>query len=302
MKGANNIKKIKKYKRILMMCIIVIIVSLLFLLASNIQKNKKSFIEAEKIAGETVTIQYELKNVVNEKCKILVTINSSEGIEKIKYLTLDGNEIELSCENKLSAAIDYDAQFQNTYYFTVKQVGENEKVESIYIKMPDTIDFISKMPSPTYQGTSDEYYTIGGYYVGGFNPNLFYRKNGDGTLTSNPVIIASDTGAYTYMYSKNKIESNIKTIDIEVRTRNDGINYGPSYIGLVSNPGANPTWVTNAYVNWNGATTTAWTTYKNTITIPDGINASDYYFEIYLGHVGHAYTMWMDFQTLKGLF
>lgn len=292
-------KKIKNTKILIIFSLIVIII---LLLASNVEKIKNSTIIKKFLEPETQAITYEIKGNNAEKYNALITINSTQGIESIKYINSQGEEIKLDCENKLSVGIDYVVEYQNTYYFTVKRIGEAEKVEAVYIKTPDILDFISKLPSPIYNGTSDEYFNIGGYYVGGFNANSFYKKSGYDGLTTNPVIIASDTGAYTYMYTKNKLESNIRKIEIEVRTRNDGTNYGPAYIGLVSNPGATPTWITNAYVNWNSSTTSSWTTYTNTINIPSEINSTNYYFEVFLGHEGHAYTMWMDFITLKGTY
>lgn len=151
------------------------------------------------------------------------------------------------------------------------------------------------MKISSFTSSGNAYYNI--FQAGGSIFNTGYSG-----LTTYPCIYASNTNSYMYLFSKAPIGYNLKTLSIEVRTRNDGTNNGPCYIGLATNPGTSPTWVTGKYTNWIGATSSSWTTYKTTISIPEGTDTSNYYFGVYLGHSGSAYTMWMDFQNLLGYY
>lgn len=286
-------------QNIFILCCIITIIIVLLILSLNIKKIINTFQNINNLKEETVSdsIGYTISKIQNNNCDILVTITSIKGLEYIKYIDSNNKEIELDCNNKLAISIDYyGAENKINYYFTVKRSGEAEKIEKIYMEIPveQDIDFVSKLTESTFTATGNNYYNIiqsGGAFANGWQG-----------VTTYPTIYSSSTGAYTYLFSKNILGHKLKRIDIEVRTRNDGINWGPASIGIVSNPGSNPTWVEGAYVSWNAAMSPSWTTYKTTINIPDTVDTTNDYFEIYLGHVGTYYTMWMDFQNLKGYF
>lgn len=119
---------------VIFVCIMIVIFSLL--IATNKQKlNINTF--KNKLNAEGQNITYEVKNRKGENVNTLITVNSLQGIESIKYFNNNGEEIELKCGNKLCVAFDYEVQNKNTYYFTVKRLNEVEKIEQISVDLPE---------------------------------------------------------------------------------------------------------------------------------------------------------------------
>ncbi len=70
-------------------------------------------------------------------CKILIKINSADGIETIKYTSpTTRKEIELNARGKITVGIDYKAEDQTDHEFVIKEKGKPEKTEIVHFEVP----------------------------------------------------------------------------------------------------------------------------------------------------------------------
>lgn len=134
MKKENKFK-ICNLKKIIVLFSVIIIITLNLIYSIKIQNVIKKIFNEETLQNESLTssIGYEVKKLDGNNYEILITVSSVNGIESIKYVNENNEEIELSCSKKLKVTIDRKVENLKTYYFTVKRVGENEKIEPLYI-------------------------------------------------------------------------------------------------------------------------------------------------------------------------
>ena len=125
MQKKNKIKKITKKQKIILITGLTFCV--LFFVGLLIKTPINKMIEQRK-KEEKPLIEYEIKAKADEeKYKILVKINGVEGIETVKYKSLQtAEEIEVKCKNKKVLAIDYEVEDQKDYEFKIKLVGKEE--------------------------------------------------------------------------------------------------------------------------------------------------------------------------------
>lgn len=131
---ANLINK-AEMNRIIVISVCIIVIFFL-LITTNKQKSNIDALNS-KLNAQIQNITYEVKNRKGESVYTLITVNSLQGIESVKYFNINGEEIKLNCGNKLCVAFDYEVQNKNTYYFTVKRLNEVEKIEQISVDLPE---------------------------------------------------------------------------------------------------------------------------------------------------------------------
>ena len=120
---------------------IMIIVASILLLASFITVITTQIVNQIRIKQleSKSLIEYEIKEFMEdgETCKVLIKINSVEGIETIKYISQQTkNEVELRCNGKMTVAIDYVAIDKNDYEFKIKLKDKEEQTEILHFEVP----------------------------------------------------------------------------------------------------------------------------------------------------------------------
>ena len=136
MKNAN-----KKFSNFKINKKIMIIVASILLLASFITVITTQIVNQIRIKQleSKSLIEYEIKEFMEdgETCKVLIKINSVEGIETIKYISQQTkNEVELRCNGKMTVAIDYVAIDKNDYEFKIKLKDKEEQTEILHFEVP----------------------------------------------------------------------------------------------------------------------------------------------------------------------
>lgn len=82
-------------------------------------------------------LEYEVKERNDDNCLLLVKVNSTDGIETIKYVdSKNGKPVELACKNKMVVAIDYIAEDRGDYEFKIKLQGKEETTEILHFEFP----------------------------------------------------------------------------------------------------------------------------------------------------------------------
>jgi|GEM_PF-5884894 len=106
----------------------------------NIENNKLNAIKIE----ENKLISYKIYNETDiENIKILVEINSSNGIEYIKL----PNDKKIICNGKKKVGIDYSVKESEDYKFIIKKINEPEQEEKIKVlKAPTLIGIDNQYP------------------------------------------------------------------------------------------------------------------------------------------------------------
>ena len=120
---------------------IMIIVASILLLASFITVITTQIVNQIRIKQleSKSLIEYEIKELMEdgETCKILIKVNSVEGIETIKYISQQTNsEVELKCNGKMTVAIDYVAIDKKDYEFKIKLKDKEEQTEILHFEIP----------------------------------------------------------------------------------------------------------------------------------------------------------------------
>jgi len=136
MKNAN-----KRFSNLKINKKIMLIVTSILLLASFITVITTQIVNQIRIKQleSKSLIEYEIKEFMEdgETCKVLIKINSVEGIETIKYISQQTkNEVELRCNGKMTVAIDYVAIDKNDYEFKIKLKDKEEQTEILHFEVP----------------------------------------------------------------------------------------------------------------------------------------------------------------------
>ena len=136
MKNAN-----KRFSNLKINKKIMLIVASILLLASFITVITTQIVNQIRIKQleSKSLIEYEIKEFMEdgETCKVLIKINSVEGIETIKYISQQTkNEVELRCNGKMTVAIDYVAIDKNDYEFKIKLKDKEEQTEILHFEVP----------------------------------------------------------------------------------------------------------------------------------------------------------------------
>lgn len=127
--------KFKNMKLVISIIIILIALLLSFIMVKTnvIQKVIENLNKEE----ETITdgIYCKVYDNTSDKLKSLIIISRVDGIEKIEYLSDNGNgdTISLNCNNKQQVGIDYEVEIGREYNFKVTSNGE-EKEEKIILE------------------------------------------------------------------------------------------------------------------------------------------------------------------------
>ena len=136
MKNAN-----KRFSNLKINKKIMLIVASILLLASFITVITTQIVNQIRIKQleSKSLIEYEIKELMEdgETCKILIKVNSVEGIETIKYISQQTNsEVELKCNGKMTVAIDYVAIDKKDYEFKIKLKDKEEQTEILHFEIP----------------------------------------------------------------------------------------------------------------------------------------------------------------------
>ena len=136
MKNAN-----KRFSNLKINKKIMLIVASILLLASFITVITTQIVNQIRIKQleSKSLIEYEIKEFMEdgETCKVLIKINSVEGIETIKYISQQTkNEVELRCNGKMTVAIDYVVIDKNDYEFKIKLKDKEEQTEILHFEVP----------------------------------------------------------------------------------------------------------------------------------------------------------------------
>ena len=136
MKNAN-----KRFSNLKINKKIMLIVASILLLASFITVITTQIVNQIRIKQleSKSLIEYEIKELMEdgETCKILIKVNSVEGIETIKYIGQQTNsEVELKCNGKMTVAIDYVAIDKKDYEFKIKLKDKEEQTEILHFEIP----------------------------------------------------------------------------------------------------------------------------------------------------------------------
>ena len=132
-KITEKIKKLSKTKRIILILVAIIILSIC-IISATIQITKQ--IKIKQLESKPI-LEYEIKQKIDsKKYQILVKVNSTEGIESIKYINSDNREIQLNPNGKLTVGIDYVAEDNKDYNFKIKIKGKEEKTETLHFEIP----------------------------------------------------------------------------------------------------------------------------------------------------------------------
>lgn len=259
--------------------------------------------EIEENSSIIKKCEFEVKNISSTHMELTIdsqAINESDilGYHIIAINESDNNQVSSKMTTEKDAELE-GLQANSKYNIYVAAYDKYNKVkysQTKTIQICNEFDFTSKFENLS-TGTVGKYYGLNGkttgFIIGSGN---VYWKN------IKPFLYIADTDSYANFYTVNKLEQNFKSIEIYARTRNDGKNNALLKWGLVSNTGNNPTWLENAIDSVTCATTSDWIDYKATIKIPEGINAKDYYLQIYFEHNGSNFCMGIEFFSLKGIY
>ena len=128
-----KIKKQSKAKKIILILVAIILLSVC-IVSATIQITRQ--IKISQLENKPL-LEYEIKQKIDsKKYQILVKVNSTEGIESIKYLNQNNKEIQLNPNGKLTVGIDYVAEDNKVYNFTIKIKGKEEKTETLHFEIP----------------------------------------------------------------------------------------------------------------------------------------------------------------------
>ena len=128
-----KIKKQSKAKKIILILVAIILLSVC-IVSATIQITRQ--IKISQLENKPL-LEYEIKQKIDsKKYQILVKVNSTEGIESIKYLNQNNKEIQLNPNGKLTVGIDYVAEDNKEYNFTIKIKGKEEKTETLHFEIP----------------------------------------------------------------------------------------------------------------------------------------------------------------------
>ena len=128
-----KIKKQSKAKKIILILVAIILLSVC-IVSATIQITRQ--IKISQLENKPL-LEYEIKQKIDsKKYQILVKVNSTEGIESIKYLNQNNKEIQLNPNGKLTVGIDYVAEDNEDYNFTIKIKGKEEKTETLHFEIP----------------------------------------------------------------------------------------------------------------------------------------------------------------------
>ena len=128
-----KIKKLSKAKKIIITLVAIVLLSVC-IISATIQITKQ--IKIKQLENKPL-LEYEIKQKIDSKrYQILVKVNSTEGIESIKYLNQNNKEIQLNPNGKLKVGIDYVAEDNKDYEFTIKIKGKEEKKETLHFEIP----------------------------------------------------------------------------------------------------------------------------------------------------------------------
>ena len=128
-----KIKKQSKAKKIILILVAIILLSVC-IVSATIQITRQ--IKISQLENKPL-LEYEIKQKIDsKKYQILVKVNSTEGIESIKYVNQNNKEIQLNPNGKLTVGIDYVAEDNKDYNFTIKIKGKEEKTETLHFEIP----------------------------------------------------------------------------------------------------------------------------------------------------------------------
>ena len=128
-----KIKKQSKIKKIILIIVAIILLSVC-IVSATIQITRQ--IKISQLENKPL-LEYEIKQKIDsKKYQILVKINSTEGIESIKYVNQNDKETQLNPNGKLTVGIDYVAEDNKDYNFTIKIKGREEKTETLHFEIP----------------------------------------------------------------------------------------------------------------------------------------------------------------------
>ena len=128
-----KIKKESKAKKIILILVAIILLSVC-IVSATIQITRQ--IKISQLENKPL-LEYEIKQKIDsKKYQILVKVNSTEGIESIKYVNQNNKEIQLNPNGKLTVGIDYVAEDNKDYNFTIKIKGKEEKTETLHFEIP----------------------------------------------------------------------------------------------------------------------------------------------------------------------
>ena len=128
-----KIKKQSKAKKIILILVAIILISVC-IVSATIQITRQ--IKISQLENKPL-FEYEIKQKIDgKKYQILVKVNSTEGIESIKYVNQNNKEIQLNPNGKLTVGIDYVAEDNKDYNFTIKIKGKEEKTETLHFEIP----------------------------------------------------------------------------------------------------------------------------------------------------------------------
>ena len=128
-----KIKKQSKAKKIILILVAIILISVC-IVSATIQITRQ--IKISQLENKPL-LEYEIKQKIDsKKYQILVKVNSTEGIESIKYVNQNNKEIQLNPNGKLTVGIDYVAEDNEDYNFTIKIKGKEEKTETLHFEIP----------------------------------------------------------------------------------------------------------------------------------------------------------------------
>ena len=128
-----KIKKQSKIKKIILILVAIVLLSVC-IVSATIQITRQ--IKISQLENKPL-LEYEIKQKIDsKKYQILVKVNSTEGIESIKYVNQNNKEIQLNPNGKLTVGIDYVAEDNKDYNFTIKIKGKEEKTETLHFEIP----------------------------------------------------------------------------------------------------------------------------------------------------------------------
>ena len=124
-----KIKQQSKIKKIIILAIVIILLASCIITLS-IQTIKQ--IKIKQIENKPL-LEYEIKDKINRSTyEILIKINSTEGIETVKYINpKTNNEVQLNTNGKMTVGIDYVVEDQKSYDIKIKIKGKEEVTEKI---------------------------------------------------------------------------------------------------------------------------------------------------------------------------
>jgi len=217
----------------------------------------------------------------------VIAINENNNSDVVAIMTTD-EETQLTGLNENSNYNIYVAAYDK--YNNVR-ISAIQKIKTFH-----AFDFMKKINKDIFTTTENEYFRLSGV-------NTQYLVNSQ-THWGNtlPILTVVDTNSYGNFYTSNKLEHDFKKIILHIRTRNDGTNYATLKWGIVSNIGDSPTWVEKANDSVTCGNSPSWKDYEAEINIPNGVNAKDNYLQFYFQHYGSAFSMAIEFISLKGIY